>query len=100
MVPLAEVHDSGGYGWTTERRRRYANDLGSDVTLVGVIARSNRQKSDQDPATRMPSLAVYCRYIGEWVATKHRWAQAEREALLEHAAAECPNANITFERAS
>ncbi|MEY2233850.1 HNH endonuclease, partial [Streptomyces sp. BF23-30] len=35
MVPLAEVHDSGGYGWTTERRRRYANDLGSDVTLVG-----------------------------------------------------------------
>ncbi|MER5570355.1 HNH endonuclease [Streptomyces goshikiensis] len=42
LIPLAEVHDSGGYGWTTERRRRYANDLGSDVTLVGVSARSNR----------------------------------------------------------
>ncbi|MFB7260789.1 hypothetical protein ACFCXH_01295 [Streptomyces nojiriensis] len=50
MVPLSEVHDSGGHGWTTERRRRYANDLGCDVTLVGVTARSNRQKSDQDPA--------------------------------------------------
>ncbi|MFG2989137.1 hypothetical protein ACGFZK_07520 [Streptomyces sp. NPDC048257] len=61
MVPLAEVHDSGGYSWTTERRRRYANDLGSDVTLVGVTARSNRQKSDQDPATWMPAPAVHCR---------------------------------------
>ncbi|MGW5852725.1 HNH endonuclease family protein [Streptomyces sp. NPDC055254] len=102
MVPLAEVHDSGGYGWTTERRRRYANDLGSDVTLVGVTARSNRQKSDQDPATWMPAPAVHCRYIGEWVATKHRWGlavdQAEREALLTYAA-NCPNANLAFERA-
>ncbi|MCY0944761.1 hypothetical protein [Streptomyces antarcticus] len=34
---------ASGYGWTTERRRRYANDLGSDVTLVGVSARSRRQ---------------------------------------------------------
>ncbi|WP_327388987.1 MULTISPECIES: HNH endonuclease family protein [unclassified Streptomyces] len=102
MVPLAEVHDSGGYGWTTERRRRYANDLGSDVTLVGVTARSNRQKSDQDPATWMPMPAVHCRYLGEWVATKHRWGlavdPAEREALLRYAA-DCPNARITYNTA-
>ncbi|GAA2655650.1 hypothetical protein GCM10010425_82970 [Streptomyces spororaveus] len=103
MVPLAEVHDSGGYGWTTERRRRYANDLGSDVTLVGVTARSNRQKSDQDPATWMPMPAVHCRYLGEWVATKHRWGlavdPAEREALLRYAA-DCPNARITYDPAA
>ncbi|MFB7260675.1 HNH endonuclease family protein [Streptomyces nojiriensis] len=103
MVPLAEVHDSGGYGWTTERRRRYANDLGSDVTLVGVTARSNRQKSDQDPATWMPMPAVHCRYLGEWVATKHRWGlavdPAEREALLRYAA-DCPNARITYDPAT
>ncbi|MFJ7272827.1 HNH endonuclease family protein [Streptomyces sp. NPDC099050] len=103
LIPLAELHDSGGYGWTTERRRRYANDLGSDVTLVGVTARSNRQKSDQDPATWMPAPAVHCRYVGEWVATKHRWAlavdQAEREALLRYAAG-CPNAVLAFDRAS
>ncbi|MFJ3842263.1 HNH endonuclease family protein [Streptomyces sp. NPDC090054] len=102
LIPLAEVHDSGGYGWTTERRRRYANDLGSDVTLVGVSARSNRQKSDQDPATWMPMSAVHCRYLGEWVATKHRWGlavdQAEREALLRYAAS-CPNARITYDPA-
>ncbi|WP_319731909.1 HNH endonuclease family protein [Streptomyces sp. MB09-01] len=103
LIPLAEVHDSGGYGWTTERRRRYANDLGSDVTLVGVSARSNRQKSDQDPATWMPMAQVHCRYLGEWVATKHRWAlavdPAEREALLRYAA-DCPNARITYDPAA
>ncbi|WP_371591678.1 GmrSD restriction endonuclease domain-containing protein [Streptomyces virginiae] len=103
MIPLAEVHDSGGYGWTTERRRRYANDLGSDVTLVGVTARSNRQKSDQDPTTWMPMPAVHCRYLGEWVATKHRWGlavdPAEREALLRYAA-DCPNARITYDPAA
>ncbi|MFK0016349.1 HNH endonuclease family protein [Streptomyces sp. NPDC091027] len=103
LIPLAEVHDSGGYGWTTERRRRYANDLGSDVTLVGVTARSNRQKSDQDPATWMPMPQVHCRYLGEWVATKHRWGlavdPAEREALLRYAA-DCPNARITYNPAA
>ncbi|MFE5517328.1 HNH endonuclease family protein [Streptomyces virginiae] len=103
LIPLAEVHDSGGYGWTTERRRRYANDLGSDVTLVGVTARSNRQKSDQDPSTWMPMPAVHCRYLGEWVATKHRWGlavdPAEREALLRYAA-DCPNARIAYDPAA
>ncbi|WP_327387973.1 hypothetical protein [Streptomyces sp. NBC_01207] len=51
----------------------------------------------------MPAPAVHRRYIGEWVATKHRWGlavdQAEREALLSYAAS-CPNANLAFERAS
>nr|WSX47670.1 hypothetical protein OG409_00985 [Streptomyces sp. NBC_00974] len=59
LIWLAEVHDSGGNGWTTERRRRHANDLGSDVTLAGVSARSNQQKSDQDPATWMPMPQVH-----------------------------------------
>ncbi|MFF4450034.1 hypothetical protein [Streptomyces sp. NPDC001502] len=59
--------------------------------------------SDQDPATRMPAPAVHCRYLGEWVATKHRWGlavdQAEREAPLSYAAG-CPHANLALERAA
>lgn len=51
----------------------------------------------------MPAPVVHCRYIGEWVTTKHRWAlavdQAEREALLRYAA-DCPNAVLAFDRAS
>lgn len=74
-----------------------------DVTLVGVTARSNRQKSDQDPATWMPMPSVHCRYLGEWVATKQRWGlavdPAERKALLRYAA-DCPNARITYDPAA
>ncbi|MCX4960169.1 hypothetical protein [Streptomyces virginiae] len=51
---------------------------------------------------RGPASAVHCRYIGEWVATKHRWGlavdRAERETLLGYAVG-CPDANLAFERA-
>ncbi|MER7539384.1 HNH endonuclease family protein [Streptomyces sp. NPDC097704] len=90
-------------GWSTERRRRYANDLGSELTLVGVSARSNRQKADQDPATWMPMEAVHCRYLGEWVITKKRWGlsvdEAERAALFRYAA-ECPDVTLAYEPAA
>ncbi|WP_371640738.1 hypothetical protein [Streptomyces virginiae] len=50
----------------------------------------------------MPMAAVHCRYLGEWVATKHRWGlavdPAEREALLRYAA-DCPNPRIVYEPA-
>ncbi|MFC4506070.1 MULTISPECIES: HNH endonuclease family protein [Streptomyces] len=102
MVPLAEVHDSGGYSWTPERRKRYANDLGAESTLVAVSARSNRQKSDRDPADWMPIPEARCRYIGEWVVTKLRWDlsvdQAEKDALLDYAS-ECPNSKLHYEPA-
>ncbi|MDQ1033308.1 HNH endonuclease family protein [Streptomyces sp. NPDC001868] len=102
LVPLAEAHDSGAYGWTTEKRRRYANDLGAEVSLIAVSARSNRQKSDQDPTTWMPIPSVHCRYLGEWVATKKRWGlavdPAEREALLRFAA-DCPDTTLAYEPA-
>ncbi|MYW98708.1 MULTISPECIES: HNH endonuclease family protein [unclassified Streptomyces] len=73
MVPLAESWDSGASAWTAARREAYANDQGATVSLVAVTARTNRQKSDQDPADWMPpSPEAQCRYVGEWVATKLR----------------------------
>ncbi|MDQ1033613.1 hypothetical protein QFZ75_000029 [Streptomyces sp. V3I8] len=50
MVPLAEAWDSGAHTWTPARREAYANDLDAQRSLVAVTARSNRSKSDQDPA--------------------------------------------------
>ncbi|MCX5410151.1 hypothetical protein OHA37_40715 (plasmid) [Streptomyces sp. NBC_00335] len=51
----------------------------------------------------MRTPTVHCRYVGERVTAKHRWApavdQAEREALLRYAAG-CQNAVLAFDRAS
>ncbi|MFF8572697.1 HNH endonuclease family protein [Streptomyces sp. NPDC015408] len=104
MGPLAEAWDSGASTWSAAQREAYANDLGADASLVAVTARSNRSKSDQDPATWMPPAAeVHCRYIAEWVGTKLRWAlsadEAEAEALREVAAG-CPETTVTYEPAA
>ena len=36
MVPLKEVHESGGYLWTSTKKKEYANDLSSPETLIAV----------------------------------------------------------------
>ncbi|WP_404199220.1 HNH endonuclease family protein [Streptomyces tauricus] len=91
MVPLAEAWDSGAHSWTAQRREAYANDLDAERSLVAVTARSNRSKSDQDPADWQPPLAdARCTYATDWVATKLRWQltidDRERNALTELAA--------------
>jgi hypothetical protein len=103
LVPLAESWDSGASAWTPARRQAYANDLGSATSLIAVTARSNRQKSDQDPQDWLPIEAVRCRYVGEWTATKLRWGlavdQGEKD-MLSAVAAGCPNAPVSYRPAS
>ncbi|MBT1105679.1 MULTISPECIES: HNH endonuclease family protein [Streptomyces] len=101
MVPLAEAWDSGASGWTAARREAYANDQGATVSLVAVTARSNRQKSDQDPADWMPpSPDAQCRYVGEWVSTKLRWDltadDRESEALKVYAEGPCEDTIVRY----
>ncbi|MGW7064800.1 HNH endonuclease family protein [Streptomyces sp. NPDC054904] len=100
MVPLAEAWDSGASSWTAQRREAYANDLGQETSLVAVTARSNRQKSDQDPAEWLPSSSeALCRYASEWTATKLRWGLAvdelEKDTLLNIAAG-CGGNTVTY----
>lgn len=102
MVPLAEAWDSGASQWTLERRRDYANDLGDPRALVAVTAASNRSKSDQDPATWLPTnLDATCQYLTEWVAVKTRWSLSvdavERQTLKRHSP-QCTNATVTVEK--
>ncbi|MFB8022947.1 HNH endonuclease family protein [Streptomyces rubiginosohelvolus] len=101
MVPLAEAWDSGASEWTAARREAYANDQGADVSLVAVTARSNRQKSDQDPADWMPPTPeAQCRYVGEWVSTKLRWGltsdDRELEALKVYAEGPCEDTIVRY----
>ncbi|MFD0272245.1 HNH endonuclease family protein [Streptomyces sp. NPDC127106] len=103
FVPLAEVHDSGGYAWDAARREAYANDQASPDTLIAVSAASNRSKSDKDPAQWLPSDGSYhCTYAATWVGTKLRWNlaadDAERHALLG-LAEDCPTTTVVYETA-
>ncbi len=101
MVPLAEAWDSGARTWTTSTRQAFANDLGDYRTLVGVTDNVNQAKGDQDPSTWMPQYDR-CRYLGEWVAVKHRWrlsVDSAEKSALRSLAASCSNTTITVTRA-
>ncbi|MFD3682485.1 DUF1524 domain-containing protein [Streptomyces sp. NPDC058613] len=98
MVPLAEA--SGASTWTPARREAYANDQQQTSSLVAVTARSNRQKSDQDPFEWLPPASeALCRYASEWTATKLRWQlavdQNEQDRLYDIAAG-CGGNTVTY----
>jgi hypothetical protein len=104
MVPLAEAWDSGASQWTAAEREAYANDLGSERSLVAVTAKTNRSKADQDPSTWLPPLAdARCTYAADWVTTKLRWNltadQPEVEALTTIAEA-CGAQGVEYEPAN
>lgn len=97
MVPLAEAWDSGARTWTSTERRDFANDLGDYRSLVGVTDNVNQSKGDQDPSTWMPQYDK-CRYLGEWIAVKHRWRltiDSAEKSSLQTLASSCSNVTIT-----
>ncbi|MEW1852944.1 HNH endonuclease family protein [Streptomyces albidoflavus] len=100
MVPLAEAWDSGASAWTAARREAYANDQGQPASLVAVTARTNRSKSDQDPAEWLPPApGALCRYGAEWTATKLRWnltIDTQEKTALHDIASSCDGATVTY----
>ena len=101
MVPLAEAWDSGAHGWTSGQRQMYANDLADYRTLVGVTDGVNQAKGDQDIAEWLPAYDV-CRYLGEFVAVKHRFSltvdTAEKSAMQDVASG-CSDVTISVTEA-
>lgn len=84
VVPLSEAWRSGASGWSPDRRRAFANDLGN---LLAVDGPTNMSKSDDDPAGWRPRKGFQCAYAARWIETKARWSLAaddsERRALEE-----------------
>jgi hypothetical protein len=74
LVPLKEAWESGAANWDSKTRETFANDLGYSESLIAVSAKSNRSKSDKDPADWMPTSSSYrCTYVYTWVQVKLRW---------------------------
>ena len=86
LVPLKEVHESGGHAWDVYRKRDYANDLSDPNTLIAVDRGLNRQKCSGDPAEWLPPNQAYQEeYARAWVAVKLKWgltADAREIAVL------------------
>ena len=86
LVPLKEVHESGGHAWDVYRKRDYANDLSDPNTLIAVDLGLNRQKGSGDPAEWLPPNQAYQEeYARAWVAVKLKWgltADAREIAVL------------------
>ena len=98
LVPLAEAWDSGARSWDADTRRRYANDLGYEHSLVAVSASSNRQKGASDPAEWLPpDTSVRCWYAEAWITVKTRWGLSVDTAelhALQVLVSQCENSQL------
>ena len=88
LVPLANAHRSGGWAWSEERKRLFANDLGYDAHLIAVTASANRAKGAKGPEEwRPPDESYWCEYATAWSRVKRAWdltvTHAEAMALRE-----------------
>ncbi|MEU5052097.1 HNH endonuclease family protein [Streptomyces sp. NPDC021096] len=86
MVPLANAWRSGADTWSTDQRKRFANDL-TNPQLIAVSAASNRSKGDQSPDQWRPPLTSYwCTYSRAWTHVKHLYKLSvtprEQETLV------------------
>jgi len=93
MVPLKNAHRSGGWEWTFQKRKEYANDMDHSEHLIAVKASANRSKGAKGPHEWMPENQNYwCTYIEDWEAIKLRWELSmttEETTAIQIIRAEC-----------
>ena len=88
LVPLANAHRSGGWAWSAQRKRQFANSLGDAAHLIAVTAAANREKGARGPEEwRPPETDYWCAYATAWAQVKRAWdltvTHAEAVALRE-----------------
>ena len=94
FIPLANAHRSGGWQWSSEMKREFANNLDDPAALIAVTSSANRSKSDKGPDRwQPPDTAFWCQYAKDWIGIKHRWgliATAAEARGLQEMLETCP----------
>lgn len=71
IVPLYDAHHTGGYAWSREKRRAFAND---PINLLPVYFSENRRKGGKSPMEYMPPYKPYhCEYLTRWIKIKKKY---------------------------
>ena len=83
MVSLSDAWQTGAQYWPAEKRLALAND---PLNLQPTAAWVNRQKSDSDAASWLPSNQAYrCEFVARQVAVKQKyrlWVTASEQAAM------------------
>ncbi|UFU16100.1 HNH endonuclease family protein (plasmid) [Curtobacterium sp. C1] len=82
IVPLSWAWQHGASTWTDEHREQLATDLNN---LQAADGTANESKSDQGPATWLPTVAYSCTYVTRFAYVVHRYEltldTADRDAI-------------------
>lgn len=74
VLALQLAHYSGGWRWSREKKRDYANNLDEPDHLFAVTARMNRQKGAKGPSRWLPPLEdSHCWYLSVFHGIANRW---------------------------
>jgi hypothetical protein len=89
FVPLSEAHKSGAWAWSPEKKKEFANYLGTQSHLLPVTGSINGSKGDRDPSKWLPPDSTYWNtYLKNWAAEKIAWDlkadKTERDFLKSH----------------
>ena len=95
VVALGHAWVTGAFKWEPGKRLSFANDPGN---LLAVQDSANRQKSDSDAATWLPSNKSHrCDYVARQIAVKAEYGlwvtKPEKEAMLR-VLATCPGQEL------
>lgn len=91
VVALGNAWVTGAFQWDAAKRESFAND---PLNLLAVSASANRQKSDGDAATWLPSNKAYrCSYVSRQIAVKAAyglWVTQAEKSMMATVLSSCP----------
>jgi hypothetical protein len=99
VVALGDAWQKGAQQWSYTKRVQFAND---PLNLLSSDASANRQKSDSDAASWVPSNKPFrCAYIARQIAVKRRynaWVTGAEKEAMARVLARCPGQKLPTAR--